>query len=73
VNAGDEVSGGGKYENRRYCGMLLVVANGIPSTETPVTVTNDRPHTITHTHDFNFDSKSDIHWRDTSGDWRSDS
>jgi hypothetical protein len=40
---------------------LYVVANGIPSAGTAITVS-------TATHDFNGDGKSDIAWRDTSGD-----
>src|SRR5258706_5211845 len=43
--------------------MLYVVANGIPSVGTPVTVADNCA-----THDFNGDGKSDIAWLDTGGD-----
>jgi hypothetical protein len=42
---------------------LYAVANGIPSAGTVVTVDRVCPNT----HDFNGDGKSDIAWRDTSG------
>jgi hypothetical protein len=45
-------------------GMLYAVANGIPSVGISVTVGISCPST----HDFNGDGKSDIAWRDTSGD-----
>jgi hypothetical protein len=45
---------------------LYVVANGIPSTGTPVTV-GSCGRAIADSHDYNTDGKSDIIWRDSSG------
>ncbi len=46
---------------------LYVVANGIPSAGTPVTVGSSCSAMHVSTHDHNGDGRSDISWRDTSG------
>jgi hypothetical protein len=46
---------------------LYVVANGIPSTGTPVTI-GTCGTSLADSHDYNADGKSDILWRDTAGD-----
>jgi hypothetical protein len=49
---------------------LFVVANGIPSAGTPVTVASSGTcsnMSLTATHDFNGDGKSDITWRHSDG------
>ena len=48
-------------------GALYVVANGIPSAGSAITVTSDCASLKTATHDFNGDGMSDVLWHDTSG------
>jgi len=46
---------------------LYAIANGIPSAGIPVTVGASCGLDLAHTHDFNADGKSDLAFRDTSG------
>jgi probable HAF family extracellular repeat protein len=63
------ISGGGSVIIGTGCGYSYVGGNSYPCSDTPWVSNLTIPGVArTNTHDFNGDNKSDILWRDTSGD-----